>query len=59
MKERKQKSKKKAPTKNANEDQAPAASYWKQNAGNKGGRQGKSGKFDSQPHSVGKKYWRK
>ncbi len=58
MKERKQKSNNPTPTKKGEQDQAPAANYWQQNAAQKGRKQRKSGKFDSQPHSVGKKFWR-
>lgn len=58
MKKDKQKSKKQTPTKNGESDQAPSANYWQHTAGQKGGKQGRPGKFDSQPHSVGKKFWR-
>ena len=57
MKERKQKSNDPTPTKKGEQDQPPAAKYWQQNA-QKGRKQRKYGKFDSQPHSVGKKFWR-
>jgi len=57
MKERKQKSNNPTPTKKGEQDPAPAANYWQQNA-QKGRKQRRYGKFDSQPHSVGKKFWR-
>lgn len=57
MKERKQKSNNPTPPKKGEQDPAPAENYWQQNA-QKGRKQRKYGKFDSQPHSVGKKFWR-